>query len=216
MPASRTRRSPRRARLARPSRRTTSRARPAAPGGAVAGISDEAVRKATGRSWPEWFRVLNAAGARTMPHRAIAELLHERLGVRDWWSQMVTVAYEQAVQGRRKHEKPGGFEVSGSKTINVPLAALYAAWQSPKSRARWLQGADLVVRKATRQKSMRITWDAAKGADATTVSVNFYPRGPGKSAVSVQHGKLRSEAAAARAKRFWAARLEALKDLLES
>lgn len=216
MPAPRTRRAPRAVRPTGRSRRSAARGRTPASAGSVAGISDEAVHKATGRAWPEWIRVLNAAGARTMEHRAIAELLHERYRVPAWWSQMVTVGYEQAMQGRRKHEKPGGFEISVSKTVNVPLAALYAAWQSAKTRARWLDGADLVVRKATRQKSMRITWDAAKGADATTVSVNFYGRGPGKSSVAVQHGKLRSPAAADRTKRFWSARLEALKDLLES
>ena len=34
----------------------------------AAGISDEAVAKATGKTWAEWLKVLDAAGAKIMSH----------------------------------------------------------------------------------------------------------------------------------------------------
>jgi hypothetical protein len=62
---------------------------------------------------------------------------------------------------------------------------------------------------------MRITWDAAKGVDATDVVVAFSSKGPGKSQVTIEHGKLASAAAGENLKRFWAGRLGAMAKLLE-
>lgn len=183
--------------------------------GSLAGIGTDAVHKATGKGWSEWLKVLDRDGAKKMSHSQIATLLSDRHGVPPWWSQMVTVGYEQARGMRVKHEKPGGFEISASKTVGVPLAALFGAWNDANTRQRWLPDADLAVRKATPSKSMRITWDSAKGKDATSVSVDFYAKPEGRSMVSLNHGKLRSAAAGEKMKRFWTARLGAMKSLLE-
>lgn len=58
------------------------------------GIGEEAVRRATGRSWDEWFGVLDAMGARELGHTASARRLREEHGVAPWWAQAVTVRYE--------------------------------------------------------------------------------------------------------------------------
>lgn len=181
----------------------------------VAGISDAAVAKATGRTWAEWIKALNAAGARTLDHPAIARLVESKFGASPWWSQMVTVGYEQAVLGRAKHSKGKSFEVGVSKTIHAPVRAAYHAWIKPAIRRRWLADADLKIRKATTDKSARVTWDAAAGEKATSVSVNFWPKAAGRCMVQVGHAKLPSAAACTRAKRYWTARLAALKAMLE-
>ena len=55
-----------------------------------AGVSDEAVSKATGRDWDEWIAALDRAGAATRTHKEIAKLLHGELGVvSGWWSQLM-------------------------------------------------------------------------------------------------------------------------------
>src|SRR5262245_554213 len=59
-------------------------------------IGSEAVQKATGRGWDEWFAILDSHRAQEMTHKDIAVLLHEKHGVAEWWCQMVTVAYERA------------------------------------------------------------------------------------------------------------------------
>ena len=38
-------------------------------------ISEAAVRKATGKSWDEWFDLLDSEGADALPHKQIARLL---------------------------------------------------------------------------------------------------------------------------------------------
>ena len=174
------------------------------------GISSDAVRARTGKGWDEWFAVLDAAGAKKMTHQQIVALLSERHGVGPWWQQMVTVGYEKERGLRQDHQKPDGYEISRSKTVDVPLAALFAAWRDAKLRARWLKEA-VVVRSATANKSMRISL----GDGDTRVVVAFYDKGKGKSQVTVQHGKLADAQTAERMKAYWAGMLERLKEYAE-
>ncbi|MCC6661853.1 MAG: hypothetical protein IT437_13315 [Phycisphaerales bacterium] len=142
------------------------------------------------RDWAQWFTVLEEAGARTMPHAEIAGYLAREHAVRPWWSQMVTVNYEQRVLGRARHEKGGKFEVSVSRVVAAPVAAAYRAFTDahppplapgtrggPQSHAGKVGPADLTRARATRPPS---------------------------------------QTAAARAKKRWAARLAALRELLEA
>jgi uncharacterized protein YndB with AHSA1/START domain len=177
----------------------------------VAGVSDVAVQAKTGKTWQEWFAILDAAGARRMAHRDIAILLREKHQVPDWWTQMVTVGYEQARQGRQKHQVGGSFNISRSKTVDAPLKSLYRAWQDRTQRERWLPRRKVEIRKATPDKSMRITWSYKK----TNLEVNFYAKGRGKSQVVVQHSQLPSTAQADKMKTFWGEALKRLKASLE-
>jgi uncharacterized protein YndB with AHSA1/START domain len=173
-------------------------------------MSDEAVQAKTGKTWAEWFAILDKAGARKLDHKAIAALV-ENHGVPGWWCQMVTVAYEQARGMRAVHEKADGYSISRSKTIPVPVARLFEAFNDPKARAQWLKEPRLVVRKATPHKSIRITWSDG----ATSVEVGFYEKGPGKSQVAVQHSKLADAQVAEERKAYWGERLERLQAWLE-
>ncbi len=175
-------------------------------------VSDAAVLAKTGKTWPEWFKTLDAAGARKLTHPEIARFLFEKQKISGWWSQMVTVAYEQARGMRQKHEKPGGFEISGSKTIDVPVDEVFAAWEDAKQRRRWLADPGFTVRKATPAKSLRITWVDGK----TSLNVYFNPKGDGRSQVSVQHSKLAGSRQAADMKRYWGVQLAQLKGFLQS
>lgn len=171
-------------------------------------VSDEAVRSKTGRAWAEWFELLDGEGAREMPHKKIAELIHGKYGIDGWWAQNVTVGYEQERGLRDKHQKASGYEISVSRTVPVAIDALCAAWQD-EARGRWL-GEDVVVRKATPNRTMRVTWP-----DQTDLVVYFEAKGEAKSQVVVQHGKLADADAAARMKSYWAEALQRLRAELE-
>jgi uncharacterized protein YndB with AHSA1/START domain len=93
--------------------------------------------------------------------------------------------------------------VSASRTIAAPVSRVYAAWLGAK---KWLDAEPYTVRKATEDKSLRITW-----ADGTNVEVMFYPKGAGRSQVTVQHGKLKTAAAGERMKKFWGGALDGLR-----
>jgi hypothetical protein len=174
-------------------------------------VGDAAVRAATGKDWGEWLAVLDASGAADWSHQAIVAYLNREQGVDGWWAQMVTVGYEQARGKRQKHQKPEGFEVSGSKTIGVPLERLYAAWTDEALRGRWLPALEPRITTATPDKSLR----AAIGP-RERLAVNFYPKGPDRAQVNVAHQRLPDAEAAKQAKTFWRDRLQALKTLLEA
>jgi uncharacterized protein YndB with AHSA1/START domain len=176
------------------------------------GISDEAVKKATGCDWKSWTWHLDKAGCAEMSHTEIAKLVHKRWPkVGGWWSQMVTVGYEQAKGLRAKNQMKTGWRVSSSKTIDVPVKRLFAAWQDVKKRAVWLKDHRFTVRKATAPKSMRFTWVDGK----TSVEAHFFAKGTKKSMVALQHDKLTGAKDVAKMRAYWGKALEKLKATVE-
>ena len=175
-------------------------------------ISDAVAKEKTGKTWDQWFRALDRAGAKKKTHKEIVAWIREgRPDVSAWWQQMLTTGYEQNRGLRDKHEKPAGYEISGSRTIAAPAAAAFKAWKDKRTRNRWLPDENIEIRKTTVNKSIRIAWSDGK----SDVSVNFYSKGRGKTQVTVQHGKLTSATKAARMKSYWSKKLEVLKEQLE-
>ena len=120
------------------------------------GISDAALSAATGRTWAEWFVVLDAQGAAGAPataggpakpawrHPLIARWLHDECDVDPWWCQGITVGYEQARGLRQPGQRADGtFEVSVSKTfqleqtqaLDVVIAVVSASLGAPERRS---------------------------------------------------------------------------------
>ena len=176
----------------------------------LAGMSNDVIKEKTGCTWEKWVKSLDYHGAEKMTHREIADLVSGTYKVPDWWTQTVTVGYERIkglrVRGQRRD---GSFEATKSRTFNVPVQELFDAWADARKRKRWLD-ADLKIRTATSPKSMRITW-----SDGNIIAVGFYPKGEGKSSVAVQHPKLADRASADSMKAYWAARLDALGEILQ-
>ena len=173
-------------------------------------MSDEAVESKTGKTWSRWFKHLDAAGAKKMSHQEIVAHLVEKHNVRPWWTQMVAVTYEQARGLRDKHQKPEGYEISVSRTIEAPVGKAFKAWTDEKARKQWLP-ANFEIRKATTNKSLRITWVDGK----TSLAVAFLPKGADKSQVVAQHSKIPDAKGAAKMKTFWAQALDRLKAQIE-
>jgi uncharacterized protein YndB with AHSA1/START domain len=181
--------------------------------GKIARIGKDAVRTATGKTWSEWLRILDSAGASRMSHQDIARYLAKKYqGIGMWWHQMVTVGYEQARGLREKHERPDGYEISSSRTLAAPASTLFNAWKDPRARRRWLPGEPLVIHKATANRSIRLAW----GDGTTRLEVMLYPKGRDRCQIVVQHGRLKDAATARRMKVFWKQRLDQLQEILES
>jgi hypothetical protein len=171
-------------------------------------IGDGAVKSRTGKTWSQWFAILDKAGCTKMTHKEIVACLGD-YAIGGWWQQMVSVTYEQARGLREKHQKADGYSASISRTLGVPVAELFTGWNNLRTRRRWL-GEPLTIRKATANKSMRITWPDG----TSSVEVNFYAKGPAKSQVTVQHNKLRSAKDVAKMKQYWAQALAQLAQVL--
>lgn len=161
----------------------------------------------------EWFAVLDERGAETMAHADIFDLVASIDGLKmlgQWNQNLLTTTYEWNRGLKERGQKGKDFEISVSKTINVPISELYESWVSDEIRKDWLDE-EIVIRKATRDKSARITWSDG----ATSLSVDFYPKGEGKSQVVVQHLKIPDSEMARDMKEYWAGRLDKLKTMLE-
>jgi len=186
-------------------------AKSAKPTKQAAGISDDAVKAKTGKTWSQWFMLLDKAGAKKLGHKEIAAYVHDKLHCPGWWSQMVTVGYEQERGLREKYQTPDGYQTSASKTLNVPVAAAFEAWIDDIMRSRWLSKAPLTIRKATPHKSLRITWNDGN----SNVDVGLFAKGDSKCQVAVEHSKLKNARASAVMKKYWADALVRLQKLVE-
>jgi len=176
----------------------------------VGTLTNDAVRAKTGKTWDEWCKILDKAGGRMMDHAEIALVLQKQMSLSPWWSQMVAVGYENE-RGIRPNERggpPGNrFEVTLTKVVAVPRAAVWAAWQDPGTLARWLPDAKFEISKTVPHKILHLDWPGE-----TRVAVRFYER-RGKTRVVVSHARL-SESEAQRLKDYWCAALDRLQAIV--
>ena len=175
---------------------------------ALAGMSDSAIRAGSGKTWAQWVQALDDVDATKMSHGDIAKHVRREYNVGDWWAQGVTVGYER-IRGLREkgQRRGGGYEASKSKTFPVTAAVAFDAFADAGTRRKWL-GVEVVVRKTTAPKSVRMTWP-----DGTGVEIGIVAKG-GKCSVGVQHTGLASKADRVARKAFWTERLAALDKLL--
>jgi len=174
-------------------------------------MSDEAVKKATGKTWPQWFAILDKAGAKKMAHIDIAKLIYKKYLGTDkskefgpnvansggWWSQMVTVVYEQARGMRTVNQYAQGYLVSVHKTVSMPVSELVRAWSTiEKSKVVAAKKLERIPSK-TQRKMLR--YKAAVGG----VVVMFDERGKGKSRIMVEATRLPEKSNVERERAFW-------------
>lgn len=172
-------------------------------------IGNVTVRERTGKDWEEWFALLDEVGAAERPHAEIARSLVDDHGLSGWWAQSITVEYEQARGLREEHERLDGYEVGATKMIAAPRTEVWRAWEDDALRERWLPGARIAVRTATKPKTMRLDW--GKGGRLAV----YLDESGEKTRLAVQHERLPDREAAERWKAFWRERVGVLKELLE-
>jgi hypothetical protein len=184
---------------------------PKASVGPTMTVSDEVIRRRTGRGWEEWLDLLDEWGAVERPHREIARWLAAEHGIDGWSAQSVTVSYERARELRAVGERPDGFSVTAQKTVAVPVDRLFEAFVDESLRTRWLPDGELRERTAAKPKSARFDW----GDGETRVIVGFTARDEAKSVVALEHARLPDAESAERMRAFWRERVSALKETLE-
>lgn len=177
-------------------------------------ISDEAVSAKTGKTWPQWFRNLDQAGAQSWNHKQIVAHLRDGYMLDGWWQQMVAVTYEQARGLRDKHEQPDGYQIQRQKTIHAPVERAWRAWADETQRLQWLPDAAKIRIRGERPEKMQGRFDWMDGR--TRVLFAMHAQGEGKCAVGVQHSKISTADEAERLKEFWTERLVELKKLCEA
>lgn len=161
----------------------------------LAGISTEAVFKATGKSWDEWIELLDKLGVRRLSHKDTACLLRNDGYIKsDWWSQMVTVGYEY-FHGKRVlgQTSSAGFEIGVQKTLALPEKHAWNLMIGPKGRDVWLgkskdfvlergasystdQGITGEIRTFIEGKFIRLTWKPHDWDRLSTLQMYLIPQ----------------------------------------
>ncbi|MEM8929644.1 MAG: hypothetical protein AAGE94_00620 [Acidobacteriota bacterium] len=172
----------------------------------LAGLSTEAVERATGHDWPWWRDHLDEAGFRRSEHREITRYVEQHFDISGWWVQSVVVGYERIV-GLREigQRREGTYDANKSKTFPVAVEALFRAFAEDEERQRWLPDVAWHVRTRTAPRSIRLAWP-----DGCPVGLWFVAKGEQKSSVQVQHQKLPSKDDVEAVKAAWAERFAAL------
>jgi len=183
---------------------------PLPPRVAEPGVSDAAVQRATGKSWDEWFALLDAWQGTKHNHTEIARHVYETYGIDGWWAQSVTVGYERARGMRALHQRPEGFSGNVSKTFPVTVERLFAAFVEPDERECWLEGIEL--RNRTSQPNTSARFDVLP--ENGRLAVTFVAKGPGKSAAQLQQERLADADGVARWKALWKEQLALLASYL--
>jgi hypothetical protein len=148
------------------------------------GVGDAKVREVTGRAREEWFGILDEAGAHAWSHPEIAAWLAADQGVDRWWSQHLTVAYEQARGIRSPGQGQDGlFEASVSRT--VPLGAVDALHALANIVAAELEVEPLARNTSARHPTARFHLDGGE-----FVLAGSSPRGDDRSSISLTWGRM--------------------------
>jgi hypothetical protein len=165
-------------------------------------VGEDALLAATGHPRAHWFSLLDAEGATGWTHKAIAAWLVETHGVDAWWSQGLTVGYEQArglrVPGQRQD---GSFESSSSKTVPVGVPDAYRLVADPHVRDQWL---DMPVTVTGETTDSSVRWTLP---DSSRAVVRVQAVRPGATRVTVQHRRLADADAVTDSKALWSQRL---------
>lgn len=174
-------------------------------------VSDDVIRRRTGRGWEEWLDLLDAWGAVDRRHGEITRWLADEHGADGWSTQAIAVSYERVRGLRAVGERSDGFAITATKTVGAPVERLCDAFLDRAQRERWLPDADLRERTATRPRSARYDW----GDGTTRVNVWFEAKGELKSTVALSHERIPDTVEAERLKAYWRAALATLKAELE-
>jgi uncharacterized protein YndB with AHSA1/START domain len=189
-------------------------------------VGDEAVKTATGKTWREWFAILDRAGGKTMAHRDIVRWLYDGKRIKSgWWCQMVTVAYERA-RGRRVlgQTATGGFQIGVQRTVAAPSSRVWRFVTSKpglacrlgdtrafrlKRGARYetVQGAAGEIRVVKAGERLRLTWQPRGAKSASALQLTFARAGT-KTAVHFHHEKLSGLAERRRMRQRWSRALD--------
>ncbi|WP_234992057.1 hypothetical protein [Brachybacterium nesterenkovii] len=146
-----------------------------------------AIEAWTGTTFERWVEILDAAGARTMEHRAIARRLGDEHGVEPWWAQGVTVAYEQRI-GRRVEGQScaGTFTANISRTLPGAPEEVLERWEA--FIAPRLAGLGLENPRTSRTERW-LYWRAG-GIDGTRVAGTLQVKGDDRTVLAIGHEKL--------------------------
>lgn len=162
-------------------------------------MSDVAVKATTGKTWPAWFAILDAAGADRMTHPQIVKLLKAQHGLEGWWGQSVTGEYERARGLRDRNQKADGYSANISKTFAGDADTVLHSFTDTRKRNKLLGAVKATVSSINEANTtIHLKW-----RDGSRAGIRVVNKGAGKVQVVVQHSKLATADDVAKMKAYW-------------
>jgi uncharacterized protein YndB with AHSA1/START domain len=194
-------------------------------------VSDENVKKETGKSFAEWWKALDAFGGPAKGRREIGNHLYGELKVDPWWSATLQVEYERYKGVVEKDGRGKGYTICATKSVKAPPERCWEMFATGKALDAWFgprnvldlraggslsngDGNAAVVKGVTAGKTIRLVWKDAS-APGTPVEIKLQPAA-GKTTVMVTHDRLQTREEADGLRAAWGEALEKLKKLVEA
>jgi uncharacterized protein YndB with AHSA1/START domain len=189
------------------------------------------IQAATGKSWDEWFSILDKRGGIAQGRRSIGDFLYKECKLDPWWCATINIEYEAARGAVEKDGRPKGYMICVTKTIASPVDRAFAAWGSADGLNEWFgrtradvadggrysneDGDTGVFKRVRKNKDLRFTWENPAHTPPTIVDVVFQDKGKGKTGVMITHDRIQKREEADGLREGWARALDRLKSLLE-
>lgn len=194
-------------------------------------MSAAAVRKATGKSWDEWFTLLDKFGGPAKGRREMNVFLYDKHKVDAWWTATIVVEYERARKVVEKDGSPKGYNICVTKAIKAKPQQLFDAFTKPAELAKWFGAGTKVdlreggsfsnpdgnrgqFKKINPGKTLRFTWEGERHAPVELVEVKLQPSGA-KCSLLLTHDRIQNREVADGMRAAWGAAFETLKAQLE-
>lgn len=152
--------------------------------------SAESAQKSTGRTYEQWYELLDRAGGRDLSHQEIARWLDAQGIDSGWWCQSIAGSYERHI-GRRVAGQTcdGDFKTSASKTLDASLDEVLQRWCDQVSGWSEFNGVPLEEPPSVAETGRWRYW-RAKLADGGRVTVSITAAPSGKTSFGLSHDKL--------------------------
>jgi uncharacterized protein YndB with AHSA1/START domain len=195
-------------------------------------ISDEAVEKATGKSWDEWHRVLKEAVVNDWSHKDIVTFLRNEYNLSHWWAQTVTVNYEQFIGKRQVGQTQlSGYQIGVRKAFDISAEAAWELILSSKANQIWLgnneienfekgnnyvtsEGTTGEIRVIKPNHHIRLSWKPKEWDKPSTLQIGVYTTPSGKTTIAIHQEKLKDEAVREHMREHWKKVLDRIEELL--
>jgi uncharacterized protein YndB with AHSA1/START domain len=184
-------------------------------------ISNDAVIKATGRSWEQWHELLKQVIVDDWSHKEIVSYLRNEYNISHWWAQTITVDYEQFI-GRRQvgQTQSTDYQIGVRKTFDISLKVAWDLLMSNNATKIWLgenkidtieedtyykttDGTTGKFRVIKPEHHIRLTWKPKEWESPSTLQIRVIPTKEQKTTVAIHHEKLKDNRVREQMREHW-------------
>lgn len=196
--------------------------------------TDAAIKKDTGKSFKEWFAILDAAGGPALGRRALSQLVViEPKAMLVLWGPSINFEYEKHHGIVEKDGRPKGYTICVTKSIAATPVQVYAVAADGKTWKHWFgtnakadvkeggkyscdDGDQGVFKRVRQDKDLRMTVENPRHAGIDPYDIVFQPAPKDKCMLMVTINRIQSREIADELRDSWTVAFDKLKGLAEA